>query len=205
MEGIGQLLARARADDQQAWESLHLYLQPYLLRQAQRLLGHEWPERSVSDLIQESWLQACKKLDQFSGGPDDRQTAALFRAWLRQIMTNLHKNLIRAGAAEKRAPQSAVASLNAAGQATSSSDLAQDVPGRDLTASQALSQREEQNRVRQALVRLPDLERTIIRMHILDGVSMPEIARELGLTFDQVRYHKDKGLRLLGEDLGGSS
>jgi hypothetical protein len=63
MVGILQWLADARNGDHQAWEKLHRSLQPYLLNQAQRHLlnqaqrhlGPDWPERSVQDLIQETW------------------------------------------------------------------------------------------------------------------------------------------------------
>jgi RNA polymerase sigma factor (sigma-70 family) len=119
-------------------------------------------------------------------------------------MRSRHVNLIRDGAASKRKPQAAVVSIHAGAASDSSGDFAHDVPGRDPTASTALSQTEEQTRVRNALARLPELEREIIRLHILENVSMPEIARQLGLTYETVRYRKDEALRLLGEDLGKS-
>jgi RNA polymerase sigma factor (sigma-70 family) len=204
MVGIQELLERARTGDLQAWDSLHTSLQPYLLRQAQNLLGPDWPERSVSDLMQDTWLRAMKKFNQFASGPDDLQTAALLRAWLKKIMRSLHINLIRDTATVKRRPQSPLVSLNVPAFSGSSNGFAYDVPGRDLTASKTLSQSEEQARVRSALAGLPELEREIIRLHVLDNVPMPEIATRLSLTYETVRYRKNEALRLLGEELNGT-
>jgi RNA polymerase sigma factor (sigma-70 family) len=204
-EGILERLARARGGDQQAWHSLHRSLQPFLLRQAQRFMGLGWAERSVSDLMQDTWLCAMTKIDQFAGGPDDRQTAALLRAWLKKIMRNLHANMVRYDAALIRSPQAPIASLHGKAFEDSASALAPNIPSADLTASKHLSQTEDQARIRSALAKLPDLERDIIRLHVMENVPMPEIAQRMNITFEKVRYHKNVGLRLLGEELGGLS
>jgi RNA polymerase sigma factor (sigma-70 family) len=205
MEGITILLERARTGDRQAWDSLHLSLQPFLLRQAQRFMPLGWAERSAQDLMQDTWLRAMAKIDQFGEGPDDRQTAALLRAWLKKIMHNLHANVVRYEAAGVRSPEAPIGSLNGKAFEDSAGNWAPNIPGDDLTASKYLSQTEEQARIRTALARLPDLEREVIRLFVLEGESMPRIASLLGLTYETVRYHKDEGLRLLGEDLGAPS
>jgi RNA polymerase sigma factor (sigma-70 family) len=204
MVGILQWLADARNGDHQAWEKLHRSLQPYLLTQAQRHLGPDWPERSVRDLIQDTWLRAMKNLREFKGGPDDRQTAALLRSWLKKIMRNVHVNVIRDNGAGKRKPRAAFVCVGAGASSDSSNGFTHDVAARDLTASKALSQTEEQARMRSALARLPNLEREVVHLYVVDSVSMADIATRLGLTYDVVRYRKDEGLRILGELLSES-
>jgi DNA-directed RNA polymerase specialized sigma24 family protein len=88
--GIRELIERAKGGDGQAWQLLHDMVRPYLLGVAQRLLGPDWPHQSVSDLTQETWQSVVTGIERFRGGADDVQTAAMLRAWLCQIMNNVH-------------------------------------------------------------------------------------------------------------------
>ena len=89
-DGIHHLIERAKAGDDDAWQSLHEMVRPYLLNFGQRLLRPASPHESVSDLTQSTWLCVLTGIDGFRGGEDDTQTGPLFRAWLRKTMTNLN-------------------------------------------------------------------------------------------------------------------
>ena len=88
-DGIHQLIVRAKAGDDDAWQSLHEMVRPYLLNLGQRLLGPASPHESVSDLTQSTWMRVLAGIHGFRGGEDDIQTAPLFRAWLRKTMKNV--------------------------------------------------------------------------------------------------------------------
>ena len=70
-EGILQLIARAKAGHDDAWGSLHEMVRPYLLNQAQSLLGPGWQHKSVSDLTQDTWVHVMGGIQGFRSGEDD--------------------------------------------------------------------------------------------------------------------------------------
>lgn len=80
-QGFRDLVRQAQAGDQQALDRLLSVVRPYLERLAQRYADPAWPSESVSDLVQEAWVRAWRKLDQFRGAADDEQTRAAFLAW----------------------------------------------------------------------------------------------------------------------------
>ena len=77
-DGVHDLIARAKTGDGQAWSALHEMAGPFLLNQAQRLLGPSWPHQSVSDLTQETWQRIATGVVNFQGGDGDAQTAPMF-------------------------------------------------------------------------------------------------------------------------------
>src|SRR5581483_12094933 len=94
-DGVHELVGKARAGDREAADRLYALARPYLARRAADLLGPNWPEKSISDLIQETWLRAWKAIARFEGGGDDANTGALFRAWLATTMRNIWLNELR--------------------------------------------------------------------------------------------------------------
>ncbi len=72
-------LAAARSGDQQAFSDLAEPYRAELLVHCYRLLGGV---QDAEDMVQETFLRAWKRLDQFSGGQ-------YFRAWLYKIATNI--------------------------------------------------------------------------------------------------------------------
>ena len=91
-----------------------------------------WPLESVSDLVQTTWERALRQIDRFQGGADEAQTAPMFRAWLSQILRNVHRNEYRDRQAARRRPPGGVLPL-----ATAESEPHRDVAGNDPTASHA--------------------------------------------------------------------
>ena len=72
-------LAAARSGDQQAFSDLAEPYRAELLVHCYRLLGSV---QDAEDMVQETFLRAWNRLDQFSGGQ-------YFRAWLYKIATNI--------------------------------------------------------------------------------------------------------------------
>src|SRR5436305_12987663 len=132
---IHSLLARVKAGDRDAWGPLCELVQPHLLRLAQQRLGPTWPQESVSDLIQTTWERALRQIDQFKGGADDSQTAPMVRAWLSQILRNIHRNELRDRQAARRHPPGGVRPLGAPAETQSGEGPQGDVAANDPTAS----------------------------------------------------------------------
>ena len=110
--GFHELLARARAEDRAATDELLALVRPWLEQMAR---SHA-PDGGVSDLVQEAWLRAWQKFDQFQGADDEAQALAMFRAWLARIVTRLGLNAARDGGARQRtAPGAGRSSIVGAG------------------------------------------------------------------------------------------
>ncbi len=196
---IHALLARVKGGDRQAWEPLCRLVQPHLLRLAQQRLGPTWPQESVSDLVQATWERALRQIDRFQGGADDSQTAPMFRAWLSQILRNVHRNEFRDRHAARRRPPGGVLPLDA----TIPNEPKRDVAGNDPTASHAARLHEFRSALQDALLTLDEVDRRIVLLHFFDGLSLREIARQQGLgqnlVFDRFRRLKKRLQRELGE------
>jgi RNA polymerase sigma factor (sigma-70 family) len=198
--GVRDLVQRAQADDAQAWRQLHDLMSASLLGEAQRLFGRAWPTASWHDLVQVTWQRAYQGFDSFRGGPDDEQTGAMLRAWLRRIMRNVHANMLREANASPRQPPTAVVSL-ALGQASGSVNV-MEPPAADPSPSHAARAEERTARIAEALAQLTDpLDKRVVELVFFESRNLRQTGADLGLTYDQVRYRLDKVLVRLGEYL----
>jgi RNA polymerase sigma-70 factor (ECF subfamily) len=200
---IHTLLARVKAGDREAWGPLYELVQPHLLRLAQQRLGPTWPQESVSDLVQSTWERALRQLDQFQGGADDAQTAPMFRAWLSQILRNVHRNDLRDRQAARRHPPGGVLPLSTAAETESADGPEVDVAASDPTASRVARLNELRAALQDAMQTLDEMDRRIVLLHFFDGLSLREIARRMNLeqntVFDRFRRLKKRLQRELGE------
>jgi RNA polymerase sigma-70 factor (ECF subfamily) len=203
--GFPDLLARARAGDRAATDELLALIRPWLEQLARSHAHPHGPDGSVSDLVQEAWLRAWQKLDQFQGAADEVQAVAMFRAWLARIVSRLGLNAARDRNASQRAPPGKLLRLDGLG-VTGSGDSA---PALDPSAAgpppSANAQAEEQARmVHEALARLTDpLDRDIVRLRFFEGVSLRQVAERLGCNHETVRQRYHAILRRLQRDLNG--
>jgi RNA polymerase sigma factor (sigma-70 family) len=187
---VHDLIRHVQMGDRTAWQPLFVLVQPYLLRLAQDFLGPGWPDGSVSDLTQETWVRAWQGLPDFRGGEDATQTAALFRAWLARIMKNVRLNQQRFQQSQRRRPPPGTIRLDAAGDSTAAHV---EPPARDPTPSSGPRDEEQCRLINQALEQLADpTDRDIIRLHFFEGLSLTAIAGRLQLTLDRVRkgFHR---------------
>ncbi len=201
--GVHQLIVRAKAGDNDAWWLLHDMVRPYLLKEAQRRLGPTWPQQSASDLTQNTWQRAWTKIESFRGGDDDDQTAALFRAWLRQTLKRVHSNHKRAERAQRRLMPPGTFSMYATGPGDRSGGR----PGFEAIADQSsvsakLRRDEEKARIEQVLGKLGDPEdRELVSLHFFDGQSIRKIAQDRGVSPHTIGSRLQRILDRLGPDL----
>ncbi|HKI33901.1 MAG TPA: sigma-70 family RNA polymerase sigma factor [Gemmataceae bacterium] len=202
--GFHALFARARAGDRAATDDLLALIRPWLEQLAQRHAPHG-PDGSVSDLVQEAWLRAWQKLDQFQGVADEAQALAMFHAWLARIVSRLGLNAARDEAAQQRIPPGKLLRLNGQGVSASGDSAPLLDPSADEPTPSATVQAEERARlVHEALTRLTNpLDRDIVRLRFFEGLSLRGVAARLGCNPETVRQRYHAVLHQLQRDLHG--
>lgn len=149
-------------------------LETLVVRWQPRLAWRLTAEREAArEIVQDSWLAIVRGLRRL----DD---PARFRTWAYRIVTNKCADWTR-----RRVAQRGVAK-----------DL-RDAAASDNRSS-ATHSADEGDRIRGALVRLPDEQRAILSLHYLDGMGVREIARVLGVPEGTVKsrmYHARNGLK----------
>jgi RNA polymerase sigma factor (sigma-70 family) len=190
--GFHDLLARARDGDRAATDELLALIRPWL----EQLANQAQPkalDRSVSDLVQEAWLRAWQKLDQFHGTDDEAQSLAMFRAWLGRIVSRLGLNIARDQSAGQRTPPGKLIRLDGPGPTASGDSAAVlDPSAAEPTPSANVQADEQVHRVQDALARIADpIDREIVRLRFFEGMSLRQVARHLGSNPETVRqrYH----------------
>ncbi|MQA89067.1 MAG: sigma-70 family RNA polymerase sigma factor [Gemmatimonas sp.] len=140
---------------------------------ALRLLGQR---EDAEDLVQEAFLAALEKIDSFDTNRD-------FSPWFYRILVNRCLN------ARKSRSRRWTVELPSDAASSVASPLAE-------------AERSELRRhLEQAVLRLPERQRTIVTMFDLEGFSSPEIAEVLGISDGTVRWHLHQARRVLREAL----
>jgi len=197
------LIVRAKAGDDDAWQSLHELVCPYLRNLGQRQLGPASPHESVSDLTQNTWLCVLKGIDAFHGGEDDTQTEPLFRAWLRKTMKNLQLNRQRDERIQRRQPPLGILSLSALGQGDSTEGQRGFEPiADDSTPSTKLRRDDQRELIQRVLDQLKDpTDRELVLHHFFEGRSLRQIAKERGWSDYELGKRMDGILNHIGRYL----
>ncbi|GBD35963.1 ECF RNA polymerase sigma factor SigH [bacterium HR36] len=170
---LGDLLARAQQGRESARNELFARCRSILIAMA-RAYARYLPEARLdaSDLVQQSLLNAYQAFAKFRG-----KTPGELLAWLRQILENNATDAARRWLlAQKRSPKKEV-SLTRPGDAERERDFdpaADSLPLVDKVAAQ-----EREGLLQQALCRLPELYRQVLRWRHLEGLPFAEIARRL--------------------------
>lgn len=125
---------------------------------------------AADDLAQDAWITALRQ--------DERPVASL-RAWLAGVMRNRARDLSREAARRARREE-----------ASARSEI-------DDGERAALDRIDTQKRVLDALVELPEAQRTAILLHHLDGLTCEEIAKKRGVAASTVRAQVSRGLDAL--------
>jgi RNA polymerase sigma-70 factor (ECF subfamily) len=195
VHGFHDLLARARSGDRAATDELLSLIRPWLEQLARNVALHHRPDGSASDLVQEAWLRAWQKLDQFQGADDEAQAVAMFHAWLTRIVSRLGLNAVRDGDAKQRTPPGKLLRLD-------DSAAVLDPSAGEPTPSARAQAAEQARLVHEALARLTDpLDRDIVRLRFVEGFSLRQVAARLGCNHETVRQRYHVLLHRLQRDL----
>jgi RNA polymerase sigma-70 factor (ECF subfamily) len=151
----------------------------------------------ASDLVQQTVLLAHARRDQFRGG-----TEAEWRGWLRAILANTLAAAARefeTAARDLRREQSLEAELERS-EVRMEGLLAAD----QSSPSEGAARGEDLRRLALALGRLPDDQRRAVELHHLKGLTVAEVAAEIGRTRPAVVGLLFRGLKRLRELLAES-
>jgi RNA polymerase sigma-70 factor (ECF subfamily) len=168
-----RLLEQVRAGDREAFEQLFARHRPYLRRVVGLRLDPQLrPRVDPSDVVQETQLEAFRRLDDFLA----RRPMA-FRLWLRKTACERLRMVERRhiGAARRSVRREVPLPEG------SSLQLAERFLAEGLSPSQQFSRHELAQLVRQAVAALPDTDREVLLMRNVELLSNREVAEVLQL------------------------
>jgi RNA polymerase sigma-70 factor (ECF subfamily) len=173
---FARLLHSARGGDRAALGSLLDSFRSYLVLFADRKLGADLkPKCSRSDLVQRTFLDAQEGFARFDGADSDA-----LRAWLERILINNLGDVARQfREADKRQIRRELPLADQGADIDRLIDLS--------TPSKKVSAREESERLRQALARLPADYREVIVLRNLQRLPFDAIAATMGRSTSAVK------------------
>lgn len=196
-DATDKLLRRLAAGDRGAFDRLFAMHRSDLRRAVELRLDPALRGRvDASDVVQEAQVDALNRLDDYL-----ERRPMPFRLWLRKTT---HERLL-----EVRRQH--VATLKrAVGRELplpdhSSLQLAQHLWASGTSPSGQVARRELADRVRQALARLPDVDREILLMRALEGLSYEDVGQVLEIDPGAARKRYGRALTRLHKSLGETS
>ena len=191
-----QLLAQARAGDQNALGEVLEEYREYLRLLARPRVGRELRVRvDASDVVQETLLEAHRKQAQFRGTSD-----AELAGWLRQALAHCIADALRAfGRARRDVAQER--SLEAALD-ESSARLGAFLAADQSSPSQRAAQGEQLLQLAEALAELPEDQRLAVEMKHLQACSVAVIAQHMGRSETAVGGLLRRGMKKLRQHFG---
>ncbi|MFO7167397.1 MAG: sigma-70 family RNA polymerase sigma factor [Chloroflexota bacterium] len=169
------LVERALAGDQLAFTQLMQRYAGAVFNLAYRMLGNA---QDAEDASQEIFLRAYTRLESF-----DR--ARRFSTWLLSIASNYCIDRLRR-------QRMSWLTLD---------DVAYSLPSGERGPEAGALQREERDRVQQALMRLPDNYRQVMVLRYWYDLSYDEIAEATGLTESTIKTRLFRGRNMLADAL----
>lgn len=172
--------------------------EPYLRMLARAQMRQAYQAKvGVSDIVQQSMMQAVQALDGFRG-----ESEAELRGWLRQILARNIAHLDRDLHREKRDVRR---ERSIEQQLTQSSMRLEGwLAGNGPTPSQNVAVGEHLLQMTRALEELPEAQREAVRMHYLEGMKLAEVAEQLGKTSGAVAGLLHRGIKTLRQRLGSA-
>lgn len=187
-------IVRARDGSSSALGVLFEHYRAYLLHLARAELDDALlPKVAHSDLVQETFLQAVYGFPRFRG-----ETEEELRAWLRQILHHNVRDAVKHyQVSQKRCVRREV-SLDAPGLAAASVAA---LAAREPTPSARTRVAEESAQMLLALCRLDDVDRRVIELRSLEGLSFEEVGKALERSAEAVRKLWSRAIEKLAEKL----
>lgn len=187
MPDEAELIARCRAGESAAWDSLFDRYYATVARFVFQLSG-DFSHEDTEEICQETFLSVVRNLDSF-------QAKSSFQTWLLRIAANKAMDFRQKTHAAKRGGHSIHLSLD--GRADGEGAPI-DPPSARLGPDGLLLQAETFRFVRQSLDRLSQPCREIIELRYYGDLSYDDIAKELGLNPKTVSSRLSKCLDRLG-------
>jgi RNA polymerase sigma-70 factor (ECF subfamily) len=180
-----QLLAEARQGRRDSLGALLQLYRNYLHLLARTQIDlHLQGRADASDLVQETFLDACRDFGHFRG-----QTEGELVAWLRKVLVYNLARLVQQQRGTKKRDVRREVSLEQylAGLEQSSANFDAALRGRYSSPSALVHRRERAAVVADALARLPPDYREVLVLRNLEGLAFKEVARQMGRSPGAVR------------------
>lgn len=171
---------RARSGDDAAFGRLVARHSPHVFRLAFRMVGNE---HDAEDAVQEAFLKAYRALPEF-------ESRSRFSSWLHRITVNCAYDVLRRRARRAEDPLESPMEEDAAVP-----ELPSPLPLQDRLAQGQQLRR----RLKVALARLSDLERTVFTLRHEEGLPLREIGDALGLDTNATKHALFRAVRKVRE------
>jgi RNA polymerase sigma-70 factor (ECF subfamily) len=197
---LDQLILLATRGDRAAQETLLLHFHdPLLLHINQFLAPSPATGFTMDDVLQETLVEAFRGFSKLKPLGSDA-----FLGWLRTIARTRMINMVNRARAEKRGGQRRPLPPNAVSDQTICSVLSL-IAGAGPTPSLALRRKEAAAALAVALEKLDPLKREVMELRFGKGLSVPEVAEQLGKNESAVKmliHRTVKELRASMDNLG---
>lgn len=201
LPGDDAIRAALRAEGRQALANYFAVLRNRLRRIVEFRLHDRLRGRvSESDVLQETFVRAAERLDQFL----EREDVPLF-VWLRaeaaQRLIELHRFHLQA---DKRDVRREISLAPPAASAATSLALAAQLVGAVTTPSQALVRRQQLEALERSLNEMDPIDREVIALRNFEELTNQETADVLGLSADAASKRYLRALQRLREIMQSS-
>lgn len=169
---LTHVIQQAQQGNSQAQNELFGQIQAYLTFVATKHF-HATNKMGVSDIVQQSMIQAVENVNAFRGNSYEE-----FKGWLRQIVVNEARQTQRKFTADKRDVARERPAQSPSGQFNLQADFADSLPtpGTDLAAN------EEAERIQQVLSTLPEDYQQVIQLRNWEKLQFGDIAERMNLS-----------------------
>jgi RNA polymerase sigma-70 factor (ECF subfamily) len=194
-----KLLEQAAEGDGASWNALAERHRQRLRRMVALRLDHRLQGRiDASDVIQETYLEAWKRLAEYVRAPP-----MPFFLWLRflagQRLVTLHRKHL---GVQMRDPEVEVALYHGGLPETSSAALAAQLLGHDTRPSEAAIRAEMKLRLQEALNSMDPIDREVLALRHFEQLSRAEISQVLEIRPTAVSKRYIRALKRLKDLLG---
>jgi RNA polymerase sigma-70 factor (subfamily 1) len=196
---LDRLLERARAGETPALAALLEKLTPELRRRVSSKMSGPWKSLfDEDDVLQVTFMEACTRLDKFTGGGSSG-----FLAWLSRMAENNRIDAVRALEGAKRpGPSKRVTTQNHEDSAQALIDL---LGVTSTTPSRQAARGEAGRLLDVALAALPTDYERVIRLYDLKQMSVADVAKDMGRSEGAVFMLRARAHERLKEVLGPGS
>lgn len=196
-------MVRAAAGDANALQRLLIEYHAALRRLVDGRIDAAFRRRwEPEDVLQDAYIDAFQALDRPVGAPQFGSPAAFYK-WLERIVLNRLTDAQRSLCSAKRdvARELPVDRSPRPDCSTTCQDLLGRLSASGTTPSRAVAREEAVGAVLASLARLPEPQRTVIRLRFLEDVPVQRIAELTGQTEAAVYQQCHRGLAALGRIL----
>lgn len=180
-----ELVGLARNGDRQAFEELVTRHRDKVFARAYSMVRNA---DDATDLSQEAWIKAWRRLRQFHGDSS-------FATWLTRIAINVCLDFLRR---QKRARFESTETLE-----ETIGGVERLLPPVDIDPLEGLEREELRKRIDAAMAELSDVHRTAIVLHTFEGLEYKEIAKRMGCSLGTVMSRLFYARRRLAALLAG--